>query len=465
MSANGEVRLIQTWLPRVAALVMLLVISPISPAAIFKVGSAGDYASIQAGVDAALGTPGTNDVRVQAGTYSEHVFVTQSAGTLTLSGGWNSAFTVRDDDPLATLLNATASGRGLTLNLSGTASLTVRSLTIVGGLSNQSGGGAWVALQNTAFLRLATLRFVFDSVQAHASNFGFGGALYVSATEQGAAIIEDSDFLSNSATNSAGSVSGSGIYVSVDSSSNVLVQRCIFDGNSATPSSGFVANGVGVYGDVRDIAQLSVVDSRFLANRIVGDGGAQGAFFDIACSGACQVALARDVFDGNRGALGQFQLVVSNFGSANNQAIVRVDNSVIARGEASGASLSSTTARITAVNLTVADHPGTGLQLDGNWGLTNSIVRSNFSDVVSGTFGISTNNIIGTTDPLFASAANGNYRITAASPARNAGTATPTGGLSLFDLLGETRNNEAAPDIGAYEFGDRIFRGRFERLQ
>lgn len=462
MCANGRACLFKTSL---LATALLSLVSFSAHAAVFRVGNAGDYTTIQAGVDAALAAGGTNEVRLQAGTYSEHVFVTQSANTLAISGGWNATFSARNDDPLATLINASASGRGLMLNLSGTANLTVRSIQIVGGLSDQSGGGAWVALQNNAFLRLASLRFVFDSVQAHASNFGFGGALYVSATEQAAAIIEDSDFLSNSTTNSQGSVSGTGVFVSVDSSSNVLVQRCIFDGNSATAANGFVANGVGVYGIVRDVAKLSVVESRFLANRIVGDGGAQGAYFDIGCGGACQVALTRNVFDGNRGAPGQFQLAVSNFGSANNQAIVRVDNSVIARGEASGASLSSTTARITAVNLTVAAHPGTGLQLDGNWALTNSIARNNFSDVISGTFGISTNNVIGTTDPLFADAANGNYRLTAASPARNAGTPTPTGGLGLFDLLGEARNNESAPDIGAYEFGDLIFRNRFERQQ
>lgn len=463
MSANGRVCGFQAW--RCALIPALAWLLPhTAVAAVFRVGSAGDYATVQAGVDAALGVLGTHEVRVQAGTFSEHVSITQNAGTLTLSGGWDAAFSARNDTTGSTI-NATASGRGLSVNLRGSASLTVRGMLIVGGVDTQSGGGAWVALQDTAFLRLTSMRFIFNSVQASATSVGFGGALSLSATGQSAAIIEDVDFLSNSSSNSSGQAIGAGLFVSVDNSSNVLVQRCIFDANTATASSNYVANGVGVYGILRDTGHLSVNDSRFHANRIVGDGGTQGALFDISCTGACQLDLTRDVFDGNRGALGQFQLSVDNFGSSNNQAIVRVDNTLIARGEGSGAVFRSTTARNNVVNVTVTAHPGAGVQFDGNWGLSNSIVRGNFRDVVNTSIGISQNNLTGAVDPLFADPANGNYRLTASSPARNAGTASPTAGLSLFDLLGETRNNESTPDIGAYEFGDRVFRSRFERLQ
>jgi len=63
-------------------------------------------------------------------------------------------------------------------------------------------------------------------------------------------------------------------------------------------------------------------------------------------------------------------------------------------------------------------------------------------------------------DPLFAGL--GDYRPKGASPARDSGVANPVGGLVQVDLAGHARTLGAAPDRGAYEFVDTVFKAGFE---
>jgi hypothetical protein len=87
--------------------------------------------------------------------------------------------------------------------------------------------------------------------------------------------------------------------------------------------------------------------------------------------------------------------------------------------------------------------------------IKNNIVRNNaLADFLNGNYaGDLSNNICsragsGCTviDPLFVDSANGDYRLTAGSPAINAGTAAITSSIVLTNFAG------TAPDVGAYEF-------------
>jgi hypothetical protein len=116
------------------------------------------------------------------------------------------------------------------------------------------------------------------------------------------------------------------------------------------------------------------------------------------------------------------------------------------------------------INLTVADNASTGIYLVPNATITlyNSLAFGNSTDLVAATPGATLGNNMSGVDPLFVDAANANYHVKFNSPARDAGTATPPGGLGLFDLDGNPRNFGAAPDIGAFEIGDKIFKNGFE---
>ena len=119
------------------------------------------------------------------------------------------------------------------------------------------------------------------------------------------------------------------------------------------------------------------------------------------------------------------------------------------------------------VNLTVADHAGTGIQfrknaVGGVADLSNSIAVDNgknadLRDGVSGS-----NNLL-SGSASFVNAEGGNYALSPSSVAINAGTNAPPGGLGPCDITGNTRISESTVDIGAFEFqSDVTFTDGFE---
>ena len=108
------------------------------------------------------------------------------------------------------------------------------------------------------------------------------------------------------------------------------------------------------------------------------------------------------------------------------------------------------------VNLTVADHVGTGLDLMKIGGastltLYNTLAFDNgvnFSD--SGT-GVGTgSNLIGV-DPLFIDPTSLDYHLMPGSPAFDVGDNTPPGDLSSIDFDGRPRIADGTVDIGIFE--------------
>jgi len=88
-------------------------------------GSGGCYASIQAAVDAA---DDNDTIRVAAGTYYEAVVLTES---VTLEGGWNADFTVRDWELYGTTIDAQRAGPVIWVNAPVTT--TIDGFTLTGG--------------------------------------------------------------------------------------------------------------------------------------------------------------------------------------------------------------------------------------------------------------------------------------------------------------------------------------------
>lgn len=435
-------------------------------AATFSVGAGGTFSTIQAGLNAAIAAGGSNEVRVEAGSYTENLTVSMSAGALDVSGGWNAAFTQRNLDPTATFLSGGVVDRVLNASVTGSGSLSLAGLLIVGGTSNDRGGGIFLHLGNTALAQIRDCNFGLNTVQANAGGNALGGAFYAEVFDASGLIFDGNLVSSNSASVSTGASNGGGLFVEAFNSSNVAIADSLIEDNvaAATSATGRASAG-GIQVEIADSAQFAFDRNQVLANSLQASDANHatfsGAFFQGGCAGACELGVVQSIFDRNAG-FGAFQLAVGMGGSASMSALL--SNLLVSRGDGRGAQVQMDAGTANLVNLTVADNPGIGLYLVPNSTITlfNTIAFGNGADlsVPNGTVGQG-NNLIGV-DPHFVDPALGNYRLVGDSPARDAGTATPPGGLGLFDLDGNARTFGPAPDIGAYEIGDEIFKDGFE---
>ena len=141
-------------------------------------------------------------------------------------------------------------------------------------------------------------------------------------------------------------------------------------------------------------------------------------------------------------------------------------DSQITYGTAGGL-LAYSTSVVDLGHLTITGYNGAGLDVTsdistGQVYLENSIVTSNGTNVVVQPGSaplIQTANMIGV-DPLFVNSIGGNYHLTAASPAIDAG-ANGASTVRPFDRDHRTRIVGSATDMGCYEYGS-LFADGFE---
>lgn len=434
-------------------------------AATFTVGTGGSYATIQAGITAANNS-GNNEVRVKAGNYTENLSLTMSTGSLDITGGWNAAFTLRNPDPTVTLVSGGSTDRVLNASLTG-GDLTFSGFLVVGGTTSDRGGGIFLHLANSAIAQIRDSNFVLNTVQAGVGN-ALGGAFYAELFNNSGLIFEGNQVVSNSATVSTGNADGGGVFVEVLDSANVAITDSLIQNNvaAATAAAGHASAG-GAYISISNAAQATFDRNRVLTNSLqasdANHASFSGMFVTASCNGSCPLGIAQSVFDGNHG-LGAAQLVIGMQMQGAGAPSAYLTDLLISRGDGQGLQVQMDAGTANLVNLTVADNTSTGLYLVPNSTITlfNSLAFHNGANLtVFGNPAQQGNNLLGV-DPLFVDAANGNYHVQANSPARDAGTATPPGGLGLFDLDGNPRTFGPAPDIGAYEIGDEIFKDGFQ---
>ncbi len=437
--------------------------------ATFNVGPDGSFTTIQAAINAAIAAGGSNQIRVEAGIYDENLTLTQTAGTLDIQGGWNAAFTQRNPDPTATEISGGVSARVLNAAVNG-GQFTFSGFFIVGGAATDRGGGVYLHAANNALAQIHDSRFVFNTVTATGSANALGGAFYAELFNSAALVFEGNVIDSNSATVSSGVANGGGMFIEAFDSSDVALSDCILQNNvsKATDASGHASAG-GAQFDIAGNALITVSRTRFLANSLQASDATHasfsGAFVSGSCTGNCEFDFTQDTFDGNHGlAASQLAVGMQAQGMAGNPKVYAADVQ-ISRGDGGGLYLQMDQGTANLVSFSVADNAGTGIYLVPNAtiSLYNSLAFGNNANlIVAGPGSAQLGNNLTAGDPLFIDAAHGNYRLQAGSPARDAGTASPPGGLGLFDLDGNPRTFGPAPDIGAFEIGDGIFKDGFD---
>lgn len=444
--------------------IALVLVAGSARGAVIRVGSGGDHATIQAGLDAAIATPAADEIRVRAGTYDENLTVGwfDLGGGVEISGGWDAAFATRNPDPASTVIDGGGAGRVFDTGVIEGHSLTLRGLTLRDGSSDVSGAGMYVGAVD-AVVRIERCRFETNILESTNGTFGApGGGLLASINGASRLTIVDSVFAGNeSRLNAAiGVPQGGNAMIFADDSSTVFVHRTTFSGGRIT--GGSQRRGAGLALQTDDSAVARVEDSTFTGNHGVS-GEISGAGLALSALTASTIDARRLTLTENRwgAADASSQLYLRPWGTST----VRFSDSLLARG---GTGLSASTAEgvVRVVNVTATDHADFGLSLfvmtPAVGSVANSIAWANTDGdaVLSGGAITQQANRIGS-NPQFVDPAGGNYRLAPGSPAIGAGIANPLGGLGRLDRDHAPRIHGALPDQGAFE-RDSIFGDGFE---
>ncbi len=433
---------------------------------IFKVGPAGDYATIGAALSDLLASPqAINWIKINQGfTTTENLSIpaTWTTGTIGISGGWDYFFVHQSGDPAATVISGGLAGSVIDIRTAG-GSVIIRDLTITQGRSD-FGGGFRVEPTGTAAVRLENL--AIDSNKATSTGDAQGGGIYADLSDNTTLEILGCDIHDNRANGSL-YAAGAGAIIEAAGDAAISIMDSTFRDNIALASSQIACVGLGVFVD--DSATATVADCIAEGNTVQDSVPTSilGAGMKAGSRGNAELTIERcSIVDNNVAYLSGYDQVLVTTAE---ESVTRMTDSIIAGGKGYGINIStSQISKFYGTNLTVAANGRDGIlsfQYDtSSVFLSNTISYANtWADlnVYEGTVA-QVGNII-SINPDFADLPNLDLRVNAGSVAVDNGVADPPGELGTADIRGGIRNIGAAPDAGAYE-GDvnLIFSNGFE---
>ena len=173
-------------------------------------------------------------VKVAQGTYYENIHLENSTlNPLTFQGGWNTGFTVRNEDPSLTVVDGGGVDHVFYITSYGVSDFTIQGFTVTNGGNVSSGGGICFYVNNAAGTMSVTL--TGNVIINNSANAG-GGGLHVQA-QSGSSLILDAQ-KNIIMDNEAGPGGGAGINISAYSTDAVdvtLKNNIIADNAKTTP--------------------------------------------------------------------------------------------------------------------------------------------------------------------------------------------------------------------------------------
>jgi len=449
------------YLSIIIAISTLLIVQP-SIAATYT--AASGETTIQAAINAAISAGGSNEVRVQQGTYNENIEIkniNSDVGTLNITGGWNSAFTTRDTDYTLTTIDGGGTGRVLWIEIDtgGYIDLTLDGFTLQNGSNNTYGSGILIEADFEFQITINNNR-ILNNTSSGTDSIA-GGGIFAQCTTAGVGILNITNNLikGNSVTSSGGSVTGAGIDLSFSLAAVFNVTGNVFEDNTST-NNGYQAAGIGAYIYKTDSGSCDFSDNIIRNNTANGTGTRSGIAGGITITDSSTLTLCRNQWLNNTNNGGETSYDLDLFASGTST--LTITDSLVAGADYHGIqySTASSTSFIRMTNLTITDNGAKGLRqgsTSGTSSLYNTILYNNGTnyDTLPGDTG---NNLIGT-DPKFVDSTSYNYRLRPGSSAINAGTNSPSGDLGTLDLDGKERISKSTVDIGAYEFSPAINSG------
>ena len=437
-----------------------------SQVTVLEVGPGATYTTIQSAIDAVVNGADT-EIRVEQNlTYTENLEVpaTFDSGSLSILGGWDATFSTRDPDPEHTVIDGgSAVGSVIEIEIEG-GSLLIDGFTLTNGRTT----GAGIQLSPDPGANTSKVVIRNNRIEGNVANIypvALGGGILAEPRGTQRLEIVDCRIRGNTASSwNDGGALGGGIFLETRNDSTFLIQNCEIDGNSVT-SEGGERHGAGVHLRTSDSSKGMFYDSSVFGNSILGTGTSKGSGGVLEISLSSSMEVARTGWAANEVDAGDAtpQLVtMSDWGPSS----FRLTDSGFAQGDDGGLAVTAAlSATVHLVNLTVADHPGTGIlatQEDtSTLAIYNTIAYGNGTDfTTSGTVDTGSN-LVGV-DPLFLDPFNLDYYLTAGSPAENMGDNDPPGGLSPVDVENNSRVVDGIVDIGFAEGIDVIFASSFE---
>ena len=425
-------------------------------AQLFKVGPAGDYATISDALVDLLATPlAVNLIKVQAGvTTVEHLSIpaTFTTGTIGISGGWDYSFLHESGDPADTVISGGDAGSVIDVRMAG-GTLIIRNLSITQGQSDY-GGGIRIEPTLTGAVRLENLVVNSNTTIINASAEGGGGGIYANLSDSTTLEIIGCDIDDNRAAGPLYAL-GAGTYITAAGTSVFSIMDSTIRNNVAT--AGDQIAGVGMTLAVDEYSTGTVADCVVEGNTVQDavPNGVLGTGMNLSTRGNAELTIERNrIVDNNITYMTEYdQAIVTTSG----ETVIQMTDSIIAGGKGYGLNISANgLATFHGTNLTVAANGYDGI-LCGQYetssvNLSNTISYGNaMADLNIHTGAVDqVGNIIGI-DPEFVDLPILDLRVEAGSVAVDAGVANPPGGLGDADIRGGIRNLGAAPDAGAYE--------------
>jgi hypothetical protein len=465
---NRSGRLAARIIPFALVVFVLVPLTARSQAARKTVGPDGAFGTIQSAVDdCASGV--ICDVDVQGPyTYLENVTIPSSfsAGSITISGGWNSSFTLRDESPSGTIIDAGGVGQALAVVISGGA-VTIQGLTIRNGASSY-GAGIQVTPSGASGATITLANLIIRDNHSSGVGTSQGGGVWTELDGSERLEITLCEIFDNTTTvlSGTGAAVGAGLSISASGTATFLVAHSWVEENTASSDTARM-DGAGHFFSVLEDAVGEVLDLRVSGNTAAGSfASATGCGGHMYLSGNGQIVVRRSAWSVNSDETGataeQLRLTCRDNSS------VLITDSAVALSDQNGLFGTATgTSELRLVNLSVADHGLTGIELSEVPGATvtlhNSIAYGNGPDTILDA-GVGTgNNLIGV-DPLFMDPGppNFNYHLGIGSPGVDTGHNSPPGGLGPADLDGRPRVENGTVDIGCYEGVGLLFFDGFE---
>jgi len=392
-------RLVSRGMQMLPAVGMLMISGPVSAQTILTVGPDGAYTTV--GSAASQIVNGSDyEIRIQEGDHWGGVGLVSpgsfTSGSVVISGGWTSTFSIQRPHPNATRLHEGRMG----IWIQG-GSYRVENLTSRDSTAGLDGGAMDIHLSGDAHVRLERLWIVAN--QASVSMVGdlHGGGVNAVLTDSSRIEIADCEVSRNVMEPTLGEAAyGGGIYLSTSGSSTALLVRTRIEGNSCASSvSGRYGGGLFVFAQASSSVEL--IDCTVRGNTLgagTGSSEGSGAFITVNLTGhvvARRVAWLANLDTGTASAAQAHINVASD-------ATVEVTDSVVCSGNDIGVQAYSQGAlRLT--NLTVAENAGDGVKISTGSSLVslyNTIAFLNGTDTnINGTIA-SGGNLIGV-DPIF----------------------------------------------------------------